>query len=161
VDTNVRRVIARVALGQGQAGPPSIRRDHAAAEALLPADAPSATRMSVALMELGALVCTARTPRCPDCPLAASCAWRRAGAPQSAGPVVRRPGFAGTDRQVRGLLLQVLRTANGPVPPAALDHVWPDAVQRTRALHTLITDGLLDPLPDGRLALPGGGTTPR
>jgi len=55
---------------------------------------------------------------------------------------------------VRGLLLDVLRGHTGPVPPAALDVVWPDAGQRARALDALISDGLVDPLPDGRFALP-------
>lgn len=83
------------------------------------------------------------------------CAWRAAGRPSYTGP--RRPvqGFAGTDRQVRGLLLDVLRGADDPVERAALDVVWPDAVQRERALDTLVVDGLVDPRPDGRFALPG------
>jgi A/G-specific adenine glycosylase len=62
--------------------------------------------------------------------------------------------FAGTDRQVRGLLLAVVRDAHGPVGKAALDAVWDDAVQRERALDSLVADGLLDPLPDGTFALP-------
>src|SRR5687767_3073860 len=79
VDTNVRRVVARAVGGQGEAGPPSTARDLAAVEALLPeADA---ARFGVAVMELGALVCTARTPRCGGCPLLDACAWRRAGCP--------------------------------------------------------------------------------
>ena len=64
--------------------------------------------------------------------------------------------FAGTDRQVRGLLLGVLRAAAGPVDAAALAAVWTtDPVQRARALDGLVADGLVDPLPDGRFALPG------
>ncbi|HEY8827983.1 MAG TPA: A/G-specific adenine glycosylase, partial [Jatrophihabitantaceae bacterium] len=58
VDTNVRRVVARALAGQGDAEPPSWARDLAAVDALLPASAPLAARLSVALMELGALVCT-------------------------------------------------------------------------------------------------------
>jgi A/G-specific adenine glycosylase len=155
VDTNVRRVVARAVLGQGDAGPPSTSRDLAAVEALLPADPTSAARTSIALMELGALVCTARAPRCASCPLADCCAWRLAGSPVYAGPRVRPQRFAGTDRQVRGLLLDVLRAADGPVLRIALDVVWHDDTQRDRALDGLIADGLLDPLPDGRFALPG------
>ncbi|HZZ97111.1 MAG TPA: A/G-specific adenine glycosylase [Jatrophihabitantaceae bacterium] len=155
VDTNVRRVVARAVAGQGAAGPPSTGRDLAAVEALLPAGAKSAARVSIALMELGALVCTARTPRCARCPLADCCAWRLAGSPEYDGPRVRPQRFAGTDRQVRGLLLDVLRAADGPVPRPALDVVWRDEPQRERALDGLVADGLLDPLPDGRFALPG------
>ena len=155
VDTNVRRVVARAVLGQGNAGPPSVTRDHAAVEALLPPDAATSARFGVALMELGALVCVARTPRCVECPIADRCAWLAAGAPAYDGPVTRPQRFAGTDRQVRGLLLDVLRATPDPVPQPALDSVWADGVQRARALDGLVADGLVDPLPDGRYALPG------
>jgi A/G-specific adenine glycosylase len=154
VDTNVRRVVARAFRGQGEAGPASATRDQAAVAALLPAEPAHAARVSVALMELGAMLCSARTPRCADCPLRETCAWRLAGAPAYAGPRSRPQRFTGTDRQVRGLLLEVLRGSTAPVPRAALDIVWPDARQRDRALNALIVDGLVDPLPDGRYALP-------
>jgi A/G-specific adenine glycosylase len=154
VDTNVRRVIARAVLGQGDAAPPAPVRDHAAIEALLPADAAAAARASIAFMELGALVCTARAPRCDRCPLIETCAWRLAGSPPWTGPTVRPQRFAGTDRQVRGLLLDVLRAADGPVTKSALDVVWPDDGQRERALDGLVADGLLDPREDGLFALP-------
>ncbi|HVU91210.1 MAG TPA: A/G-specific adenine glycosylase, partial [Jatrophihabitans sp.] len=138
----------------GAAGPPSVARDLAAVEALLPAEPAAAARFSVALMELGALVCVARSPRCPQCPLAGTCAWRAAGYPAYTGPVARPQRFAGTDRQVRGLLMAVLRAADAPVPGPRLDAVWDDPVQRQRALDSLVVDGLVDPLPDGRFALP-------
>ncbi|GAB2470805.1 HhH-GPD family protein [Jatrophihabitans fulvus] len=155
VDTNVRRVVARAVTGQGNAGPPSTGRDLAEVEALLPDDERRAARLSIALMELGALVCLARTPRCDRCPVSAQCAWRLAGSPPYAGPAVRAQTFAGTDRQVRGLLMGVLRAADAPVAKPALDLVWSDPVQRERALDTLVADGLVDPLPDGTYALPG------
>jgi len=154
VDTNVRRVVARAVAGRGAAAPPAAARDHAAVAALLPVDPDRAARFSGALMELGALVCTARTPDCGQCPLADRCVWLAAGAPPYTGPRVRPQRFAGTDRQVRGLLLDVLRDNPGPVPKPALDLVWPDRVQRDRALDGLVADGLIDPLPDGRYALP-------
>jgi A/G-specific adenine glycosylase len=154
VDTNVRRTVARAVAGQGAAGSPSTARDLAAVDALLPEEPAVAARFSAALMELGALVCTARAPRCGDCPIADICAWRLAGSPAYDRPVARPQRFTGTDRQVRGLLLDVLRAGDGPVPRAALDAVWADPVQRDRALGALIIDGLIDPLPDGRFALP-------
>lgn len=154
VDTNVRRVVARAVGGAGDAGPASTARDLAAMEPLLPTSPAVAARFAVAVMELGALVCTAGTPRCGDCPLVAVCAWRRAGSPPYTGPVKRPQGYAGTDRQVRGLLLAVLRDSDDPVEQPRLDVVWPDAVQRARALDGLVADGLVDPLPDGRFALP-------
>jgi A/G-specific adenine glycosylase len=154
VDTNVRRVVARAVGGQGAAGPPAVGRDHAAVAALLPDEPAVAARFSVALMELGALVCVAAAPRCEQCPIASQCAWRLAGRPAYKGPVSRPQRFTGTDRQVRGLLLAVLREASEPVDAAALDVVWSDDVQRGRALDSLVVDGLVDPLPDGRYALP-------
>ncbi len=156
VDTNVRRLVARSVLGVADTGP-SAARDHAAVEVLLPAEPARAVRASVAFMELGALVCTARAPRCPACPLHDVCAWRRAGSPPYDGPVRTPQRFAGTDRQVRGLLLEVVRDADRPVPGDRLNAVWPDSGQRARALAGLVDDGLLAPLPDGRYALPGPG----
>ena len=154
VDTNVRRVLSRAITGVADAAAGSAARDLALAEPLVPTDSEVAAKYAVAVMELGALVCTARAPRCADCPVVADCAWFRAGKPAYDGPVKRPQGYAGTDRQVRGRLLAVLRDAEGPVPPGALDVVWHDPVQRSRALDGLVTDGLVDPLPDGRFALP-------
>jgi A/G-specific adenine glycosylase len=154
VDTNVRRLVTRAVTGEGDAGSASAARDLAMMEPLVPADPAVAARFAVAVMELGALVCTARTPRCAACPLVDTCAWRRAGQPPYAGPTKRPQGYAGTDRQVRGLLLAVLRDSDGPVEQPALDIVWPDGTQRARALDGLVADGLVEPLPDGRFALP-------
>lgn len=153
VDTNVRRVVARAVHGRADAGPPSTSRDLSDVDGLLPEAQPA--RFSAALMELGALVCTARRPRCASCPVAPECAWMRAGQP---APTVRpRPAqrFAGTDRQVRGLLLGVLQSAENPVPRVGLDLVWPDAPQRDRCLGSLLLDGLVEQTLDGRFALPG------
>lgn len=154
VDTNVRRFVARAVHGQADAGPPRTVADLAAVDALLPAENDAAARASVAFMELGALICTARTPRCADCPVYANCGWQHAGRPAAAGPARKVQRFAGTDRQVRGLLMAVLREATDPVPRTRLDAVWPDATQRDRALAALVDDGLVTRLPHGRYALP-------
>lgn len=143
VDTNVRRVVARAVHGRAEAGPPSPRRDLAAVEALLPEGRDRAVAFSVATMELGALVCTARAPRCDECPIAASCTWLAAGRPAWEGPRRRAQTFVGTDRQVRGLLLDVLRDGDGTATRRELDAVWPDARQRDRALDSLLSDGLM------------------
>ncbi|HEY1966800.1 MAG TPA: A/G-specific adenine glycosylase [Pseudonocardia sp.] len=155
VDTNVRRVIARVVHGAGDAGPARTTADLADAEALLPADDARAARFSAALMELGAVRCTARQPTCDGCPAAPVCSWRANGRPAYTGPSRPVQRFAGTDRQVRGRLLDVLRTAPGPVGRAALDAAWDDAAQRDRCLYSLLADGLVEQLQDGRFALPG------
>ncbi|WP_242882197.1 A/G-specific adenine glycosylase [Actinomadura litoris] len=154
LDTNVRRVLARLLGGVEYPPKSQTRAEVRLAESLLPLDPPTAARWAVAVMELGALVCTARTPRCADCPVIASCAWQRAGRPAYEGPPRRGQTYAGTDRQCRGRLLAVLRDAEGPVEKPALDVVWSDAVQRERALDALVADGLVDPLQDGRYALP-------
>ncbi|GAB4662991.1 A/G-specific adenine glycosylase [Mycobacterium avium subsp. hominissuis] len=154
VDTNVRRVVARAVHGQADAGAPSAGRDHADVAALLPGDG-SAPEFSVALMELGATVCTARAPRCGLCPLR-RCAWREAGHPPPTGPARRVQTYAGTDRQVRGRLMDVLRGNDSPVTRAELDVAWlTDTAQRDRALYSLLADGLVTQTADGRFALAG------
>lgn len=154
VDTNVRRVLARAIGGQGMPGLPSTNRDLAAMESVLPEADAEAARFCAAIMELGALVCTATAPNCIACPIADRCAWRRAGHPRYDGPVRRPQRFTGTDRQIRGLLLDVLRTADGPVRQSALDIAWPDTEQRRRAQDSLVTDELIYPLADGWYSLP-------
>ncbi|MDT5001673.1 MAG: A/G-specific adenine glycosylase [Mycobacterium sp.] len=154
VDTNVRRVVARAV--HGRADSPASVRDLAEVAALLPND-PDAPRFSAALMELGATVCTARSPRCGLCPLSV-CAWRSAGFPPATTPARRPQRYAGTDRQVRGRLLDVLRDNMTPVTRDQLDLAWlSDTAQRDRALDSLLTDGLVEQTPDGRFALAGEG----
>jgi A/G-specific adenine glycosylase len=155
VDTNVRRVVARAVHGKADAAASS-PRDLIDVDALMPNDA-DAPRFSAALMELGATVCTARAPRCGLCPLSA-CAWRSRGYPAAEGPARRVQRYAGTDRQVRGRLLDVLRGNDSPVTRAELDVAWlTDTAQRDRALDSLLVDGLVEQTADGRFALAGEG----
>jgi A/G-specific adenine glycosylase len=154
LDTNVRRVLARAVSGVEYPPKSQTTAEVRLAESLLPVDPPVAARWSVAIMELGALVCTARAPRCADCPLSGDCTWRLTGKPPYDGPPRRGQTYAGTDRQCRGRLLAVLRHSTGPVERSALEEVWADTLQRERALAALIEDGLVDPLPDDRYALP-------
>ncbi|WP_153535206.1 HhH-GPD family protein [Actinomadura macrotermitis] len=154
LDTNVRRVLARLVSGAEYPPKSQTRAEVRLAESLLPDDPATAARWAVAAMELGALVCTARSPRCADCPVLDRCEWQLRGRPAYDGPPRKGQTYAGTDRQCRGRLLAVLRDAHGPVGKPALDVVWADAVQRERALDALVADGLVDPLDDGRYALP-------
>ncbi len=160
LDTNVRRVIARLVDGRDQpAGSAASAAELAAAESLLPpAEAGRAARWSVAMMELGALVCTSARPACELCPVAADCAWRQRGSPAGTGPR-RTPRYEGSDRQARGAILAALRAAHGPVPPGTLDTCWPDSAQRTRALAALVTDGLVTRHPAGQIGLRGDAPT--
>jgi A/G-specific adenine glycosylase len=106
-------------------------------------------------MEFGALVCTARAPRCEGCVIAPRCAWLQVGRPAYTGPSSKPQRFAGTDRQVRGKLLDVLRASTHPVTRADLDTAWPEPVQRERALASLLDDGLVTEKPGPLYALPG------
>jgi A/G-specific adenine glycosylase len=153
LDTNVRRVLARLTSGREFPGPQPSAAEYRLAESLLPADAAVAARWSVAVMELGALTCTAARPRCGECPIAAQCAWLAAGRPAAKA---KRAGqrYEGTDRQCRGRLLALLRDSPEPVEITRFDLAWPDNEQRSRALDGLVADGLVDPLPDGTFALP-------
>ncbi|MFG3099509.1 A/G-specific adenine glycosylase [Streptomyces sp. NPDC048182] len=154
LDTNVRRVLARAVTGVQYPPNATTAAERRLARELLPDDEETAARWAAASMELGALVCTARNEDCHSCPLAGACAWRLAGKPAHDGPPRRGQTYAGTDRQVRGRLLAVLREAHAPVPQRALDQVWHEPVQRARALDGLVADGLVEPLADGRYRLP-------
>ena len=121
LDTNVRRVLARLVDGVAyEPAGASAAAERAQAEGLLPADPATAARWNAALMELGALVCAARNPRCGECPVASACRWRMAGHPAWGGPPRRGQTYDGTDRQVRGRLLAALRDGSGPVAAVEL-----------------------------------------
>ncbi|MET0811402.1 MAG: A/G-specific adenine glycosylase [Microbacterium sp.] len=153
VDTNTRRVLARAIDGRSQPGPPA-RRDLAAMEAILPADVEAAAVVNAAAMELGATVCTARNPRCSTCPIADRCAWRGAGYPDTGDERRKQARYEGSDRQARGAVLRVLRdAATHAVPIEAVIPDWPDALQRDRAIDSLIADGLAE-ASAGELRLP-------
>jgi A/G-specific adenine glycosylase len=155
LDTNVRRVHARVLDAvEFPAGPsPTVAERQRAAD-LLPTDAPTAARFGVAVMELGALVCTARAPVCDDCPIRPDCGWLAAGRPPWSGPARRGQRYEGTDRQCRGRLLAVLRASQAPVTATTLAAAWDEPTQRARALDGLVADGLVEALPRRRYALP-------
>ena len=156
LDTNVRRVLARFGAGQELPAPSLTAAERARAEVWVPAGDAEAARWSVAIMELGALVCTAGSPRCTACPLAGSCSWLRAGRPAYDGPPRRVQRFAGTDRQVRGRIMAVLRQARGPVDRAAVEGAWSEPIQRERALDSLVADGLVELVGQDRFGLPSG-----
>lgn len=172
VDTNVRRVYARAVRGRPLARPqkaelewvaellPGAAPDSAdAADSAPAADASTsdAAVFSAGLMELGALICTATNPACDTCPLLDDCAWVASGCPAPTEEELARrkvQKFEGTDRQVRGKIMKVLRDADAPVPQSAIDVVWPDDAQRSRALYSLLEDGLAAQDADGRFRLP-------
>lgn len=154
LDTNVRRVLTRVFTGAALPGASVSAAERTLAQALLPEPAADAAGWAAGSMELGALICTARTPGCERCPVSEHCAWFLAGSPAYDGPARRAQGYEGTDRQVRGTLMAVLRAADEPVGRAELAQVWPDREQRDRALASLVQDGLAVELPNQRYRLP-------
>jgi len=152
LDTNVRRVFARIIEGVEFPADAVTAAERRIAADLMPEH--DAHRWAAATMELGAVVCTAKSPRCGACPVSDLCRWHLAGHPAHDGPPRRGQAWAGTDRQVRGRLMAVLRESDRPVPKAALDAVWADAVQRERCLDSLLDDGLVDLTTDGLFSLP-------
>ncbi|MFH5821970.1 A/G-specific adenine glycosylase [Georgenia sp. AZ-5] len=155
LDTNVRRVLGRALEGRALPAPSLGRAERERAATYLPADDAESVRWNVGVMELGALVCTARSPRCPACPLRERCAWRAAGSPADEHASRRRTqAWHGTDRQARGRIMAHLRArpddgwclgedllaaAADGAAPAAL----PDRDQPARALASLVQDGLV------------------
>ncbi|WP_343986849.1 A/G-specific adenine glycosylase [Terrabacter terrae] len=154
VDTNVRRVLARTIEGKAFPNLTLNRAETRLAADSMPADLDDANTWNVAVMELGALVCVARGPRCEECPVADLCAWNLAGRPAYDGPPRRGQTWHGTDRQVRGELLHRLREAHAAVPLALLEDVADDRTQVMRCLDSLVADGLVEPLTRSRFRLP-------
>lgn len=119
VDTNIRRVQARAIRGRALPEPALTAAENRLAKDLLPDDADAAVRWNASTMELGALVCTAKSPKCGQCPLLDNCQWVADGRPEP-HYVPKGQSWHGTDRQVRGALMAVLRVSEAPVPAAVL-----------------------------------------
>ena len=185
IDTNIRRVLSRVFLGRESTGGAANREERQLAWQVLPEDEnsevsdhhvngddrlgtadpqirsaawrePPSARWNQAVMELGATVCVARKPACDICPLAGHCRFLKAGLPGlGAGRTRPRQRFAGTDRQIRGSILQALRQASGaPVSRKDLKSLCDDEIRLDRCIASLDEDGLLEIGQDGLLSLP-------
>ena len=138
VDTNIGRVLAR--LGGGPLTPKQVQQR---ADAL--ADPDEVWLWNQSIMEFGALICTKRSPGCGDCPLRRFCAWQGVGDDPAigsaavSGPQAR---FEGSDRQLRGRLVDALRA--GPVARRDVAAVTgaEDQNRATRIVDGLVRDGL-------------------
>lgn len=159
LDTNVRRVFARWLDGV-EFAPKSApgRAERERANDLLPADGREAARWNVACMELGALVCTSRSPHCAECPLEGECAWVAAGRP-AAESRPRGQAWAGTDRQARGRVMRLLRDAHESGETVTRDDALEaatlpgaDPAQAPRVVEGLVRDHLID---EGAIRLEG------
>ncbi len=154
LDTNAARVLARLA-----GRPLRPKEAQQAADDLVPGG--DGWAWNQAVLDLGATVCTKRTPACGACPLRPHCAWHGPGSEQpdpaegSAATTRRQSRFAGSDRQGRGRLVEAMRA--GPVAPADVPRLmgWPTEPGRAnRVAATLVVDGLAVQAPDGSLHLP-------
>lgn len=111
LDVNVRRVLGRVFAGRAHPSAALSKAEARWAGALVPERAH--VEFNAGAMELGALVCTSRSPACERCPVAAHCAWLAAGRPADpAAQQKRAQAWEGTDRQLRGAIMRVLREAH-------------------------------------------------
>lgn len=151
LDTNVRRVFARVLEGEQYPAPGITRAERELATAVMPEA--NAAVWAAATMELGAVVCTARKPRCEACPVQDLCAWRSAGYPETDGPKPRGQAWAGTDRQCRGRIMSALRDADHPVAKPVIDMAWADDEQRERCLDSLLDEELVSLTAEGLFQL--------
>ncbi len=155
LDTNVRRVLARLVFGvEHPVSSSATKLERRIATDLLPTDGGEAATWSVASMELGSLICRSSAPACSECPVRADCAWVAVGMPTLEARRKRTQRFEGTDRQVRGKLMAVLRDSPTPVSAARLRKCWADDAQRDRCLDSLVADGLVEPLARNRFRLP-------
>lgn len=142
LDTNVRRLIARAESGIANCPTSVTRAERIVADALVPDEDARAAKWAVASMELGALVCTARSPQCEVCPIRDSCRWVIDGRPDNA-PARRGQPWKGTDRQCRGVIMDVVRNSPHGVKVQMALSAWPQPDQASRCLESLLDDGLV------------------
>ena len=142
LDTNVRRLIARAESGIANCPTSVTRAERVVADALVPDEDVRAAKWAVASMELGALVCTARSPQCEVCPIRDGCRWVIDGKPDNA-PARRGQPWKGTDRQCRGVIMDVVRNSPHGVKVQMALSAWPELDQASRCLESLLDDGLV------------------
>lgn len=141
LDINIRRLYARCWSGIATPTNAPNNSERELARNLIPVGDDG--RWAAATMELGALICKARTPLCSHCPLADICTWRALGYPQ--GEVEKRTSaqWQGSDRQCRGVIMNALREAP-EVKKQELAKLWGDRSQYEKAIASLLDDGLIE-----------------
>ena len=150
MDVNIRRVLTRVIDGNEHPKPAPTSREKARRLALLPEK--NAHIWAAATMELGALVCTSKNPKCELCPVISACNWRKNGYPKS--DLIRKSqDWHGTDRKCRGTIVQALRE-NESLTENAIKKLWPEESQVEKALKTLQEDLLIEAISRKRYRLP-------
>ncbi|MEK0306980.1 A/G-specific adenine glycosylase [Bifidobacterium favimelis] len=157
IDTNIRRVLSRVFLGVESHGGTATPAERKMAQEVLPVGEEESVIWNQAVMEVGALVCLPKAPRCEQCPLRGSCLFLKDGLPGlGQGRTRPRQGFKGTDRQVRGLILAALRghPAGWVLDRGKVEGLWADQARLGACLASLDDDGLIEILPGGSIRLP-------
>jgi A/G-specific adenine glycosylase len=150
LDINIRRLFSRVIDGVETPKAAPTKSERVEREKLIPEK--SAEIWAAATMELGAVICTAKKPKCGVCPLADQCKWRNLDFPLSDQPK-RTQTWHGTDRQCRGVIVQALRE-NSALSKKEITLLWDVPSQVEKALLTLIEDGLVVSIPGQRFSLP-------
>lgn len=150
LDINIRRVFARVIDGVEVPTTAPTKSERVEREKLIPLKNPHL--WAAATMELGALICTAKNPKCGQCPLADQCIWRSLDYPLSDQPK-RTQSWHGTDRQCRGVIVQALRE-NSALKKREIMELWDVPSQVEKALLTLLEDGLVIEQKGQRFSLP-------
>lgn len=189
IDTNIRRVLTRTFTGVESHGGSATRADRELAAAVLPKSdfdaasndsspaaptcaptqsSPTCTSSvwNQSIMEIGATLCTAQSPQCDTCPLQRWCRFKAAGFP-GLGARRTRPQqrFVGTNRQVRGIILQALRKAHSSqissqhtqqhsLQRNEINALWSNQAQLGECIASLDNDGLIVVLEDGTVTLP-------
>jgi A/G-specific adenine glycosylase len=150
LDINIRRLFSRVIDGVETPKAAPTKSERVEREKLIPEK--NAAIWAAATMEIGALICTAKKPKCGVCPLADQCKWRSLDFPLSDQPK-RTQTWHGTDRQCRGVIVQALRE-NSALSKKEINLLWDVPSQVEKALLTLLEDGLVVSIPGQRFSLP-------
>ena len=150
MDVNIRRLLTRVIDGNEHPTPAPTSKEKSQRQALVPIK--DAHLWAAATMELGAVVCTSKNPKCELCPVMDMCNWRLFGYPKT--DLIRNSqSWHGTHRKCRGTILQALRE-NNAMTENAIKKLWPDESQVERALATLLEDQLIQSISRSRYRLP-------
>jgi len=152
LDINIRRFLSRVIDGSEFPTSTPTNNEKRSREALIPKE--GAHLWAAGTMELGALICTTKNPKCDICPVNEKCQWRLLGFPKSK-QIRKTQAWHGTDRQCRGTIIQSLRE-NESLTEAEIMKLWHEPSQVEKALRTLLEDGLITKDKKVRYSLPSG-----
>lgn len=159
IDTNVRRVLWRTFKGEESFGGATKPAERRLANDVLPQNPKESVVWNEALIELGALVCTAKKPKIDEDPWAAYSRFYAAGCPGIGQKRTRpRQSYKGTNRQVRGIILNALREAGKEgrtiLSRPEVEKLWDDQIQLDACIASLDEDGFIEINPDRSLKLP-------